>query len=85
MLVARPVAILWQWRVTRRSSKAFWSPSLWTLSVKPSRSNDLRLQTPLRFLRVLSLETQSLFPSIDTVSKFYPPLILFFTSVNNQQ
>jgi hypothetical protein len=42
-LVGRPVAILWLWRVIRRSSKAFWNPSLWTLLVKPSRSNDLRL------------------------------------------
>jgi hypothetical protein len=64
--------------------KGILEPSLWTLSVKPSRSNDLRLQVLLMFLRVMSSQTQSSSPSTDTISKFYPPFILFFTSVNNQ-
>jgi hypothetical protein len=44
----------------------------------------LRLQAPLMFLRVMSSQTQTSSPSTDTVSKFYPSVILFFISVNNQ-
>jgi hypothetical protein len=49
-----------------------------------SKSNDLRLQAPLIFLKVMSSQTQTSSPSTDTVCKFYLPFILFFTSVNNQ-
>jgi hypothetical protein len=83
-LVARPVAISWPWRGIRTSSKPFCSPSFWTLSLKASRSSDLRLLVPLMILRMRSFQTQTSSPSTDTVSKFYPPFILFFTSVNNQ-
>jgi hypothetical protein len=83
-LVARLVAILWPWRGIRTSSKPFWNPSFWTLSLKASRSSDLRLLVSLMILKMRSSQTQTSSPSTDTVSKFYPPFILFFASVNNQ-
>jgi hypothetical protein len=58
-LVARPVAILWPWRGIKTSSKPFWNPSFWTLSLKASRSSDLRLLVPLMILRMRSFQTES--------------------------
>jgi hypothetical protein len=83
-LVARLVAISWPCRGIRTSSKPFWNLSLWTLSLKALRSNDLMLLAPLLILRLRSIQTHSSSHSIDTVSKFYPPFIMFFTSINNQ-
>jgi hypothetical protein len=42
-----------------RSSRPFLSLSLWTLSLKASRSSDLMVMTPLMILSLRSFQTQS--------------------------